>query len=152
MIIWLLFGNFNHSASLLVEYNGENVDIINHMFWRPGRFAGDWLQNKQFSQSAVDLMHFCNVLYDELHQYQSKADSKYQLDRWDAGWYQWRKALCGQNAPNKTVADMYTQYKKRHKTLTVELIPQVYELGILPQEVYFNKMKNSKQVRLHSKH
>lgn len=152
MIVWLLFGNFNHSASLLVEYGGENVDIVNHMFWKPGRFAGDWLQDKEFSQSAVDLMTFCNVLYDELQQYKSKAESKYQLDRWDAGWYQWRKALCGQNAPNKTIADMYTQYKKKHKLLTSVLIPQIYSLGILPQEIYFDKMKNSKQVRLHSKH
>jgi len=149
LIMWLLFSNFNHSASLECKFMDTHYDIQNHFFWKEGRFAGDWLKGRSFGDEAVAILQHCNKLYDMLQQYSVTASPDYQLSRWDAGWYQWRKALCGKNSPNKVIVEMYSQYKKKHKALTDALVPKVYELGVLPREMYFDKMKNSKQVRLH---
>jgi len=150
MMVWMLFSNFNHSASIVATYNNAEFDIKNHFYWRDGLIS-EWLDGKSFSTEAQSVIQHCNNLYDILHEYQNLADAKYQLDRPDAGWYQWRKALCGQNAPNKMITVMYTEYKRKHKSLTNILVPMVYELDVLPKEVYFAKMKNSKQVRLHTR-
>jgi hypothetical protein len=149
MIIWLLFGNFNHSAGLDVSYNGQNYNIVNHFAWRTESFTREWLKSHQFSPEANELIDYCNHLIDTLEEYKESADSKYQLHRPDAGWYQWRKALCGQNSPNKSIEDMYKRYKKIHKQLTEILIPQIYTLGILPNNQIELVVKNSKLKRLH---
>lgn len=149
MIVWLLFSNFNHTSSVSVVYDNKFVDIQNHFYWKDGIIA-DWLINNNIGIEAQQVVNHCNNLYNMLQPYKNNADSKYQLSRADAGWYQWRKALCGQNAPNQIIADMYSEYKKIHKTLTQALMPMVYELHVLPKEEYFSKMKNSKQNRLHT--
>lgn len=148
IILWLLFSNFNHSSSLVVNYNEEKVNIKNHFFWLDG-YVSEWLAEHTINEQAMDLLNHCNTLYETLLPYKHLADSKYQLERYDAGWYQWRKALCGQNSPSIMINSMYTEYKKKHKELTNVLIPMVYDLNILPKEVHFSKMKNSKQSRLH---
>jgi hypothetical protein len=150
LIVWLLFSNFNHSASLIANYNGEQVDIKNHFFWLGG-YVNEWLSNNEINSHSSELLKHCNLLYEMLLPYKHLAEAKYQLNRDDSGWYQWRKALCGQNAPSQLINSMYTEYKQKHKSLTNVLVPMVYDLNILPKEVYFSKMKNSKQVRLHTK-
>jgi len=149
IIIWLLFGNFNHSAGLDVMYDGKSHNIVNHFSWRSPSFTQQWMQSHSFGQEAQDLIDYCNTLVAVLEQYKDGASPQYQLHRPDAGWYQWRKALCGANSPNKTIEDMYKQYKKVHKQLTIALIPQIYALGILPQNNVVLQAKNSKQNRLH---
>jgi len=153
LIAWLLFSNFNHSSSIECSFEGIDYDIKNHFFWRQGTVTSDWLFATKgvLWEESIAVIDYCDKLYDECQnlRHEGKADPKYQVHRADAGWYQIRKAFYSSASPYPELPPLYKQYKQLHKALTQKLIPYVYEMGVLPREVFFDKLKNSKNKRLH---
>jgi len=160
-IVWSLFHGSNNTSSLgNITYKKENYDIPNHFFWmtpaemmeinnlpRPiwqqcrtatTRFVSKWIQGKTFSEDAAALLELGKDLVVSSAPHRMDALPKFQLDRWDAGWYQIRMGLFGsKDVPFQQPIEMVEkmeQFKVAHKELGNRLRPMIYELGFLPTE------------------
>ncbi len=155
-IVWALFHGKNNASSLHpVSYKGVSYDIENQFFWTDPalmnavkdkplpiiqqlktakmRFVTTWLNDNlaQCSPGAQALAQDANLLVLDSLADRKNARAKWQLDRWDAGWYQLRMWI------KEDAKQWEAQLKKitnLHKVLGDKLRPLVYELGCLPQE------------------
>jgi hypothetical protein len=62
---------------------------------------------------------------------------KFQLDRWDSGWYQISRGLFGKDVPfqpSPGMLEMMREFEVQHKTLGDRLRPMIYDLGFLPRQ------------------
>jgi hypothetical protein len=159
-VIWSMFHGSNQTSSLdPVEYKGNSYDIINHFFWfskeqfisipalprniytsagrdRVDRFLPGWLEGKVFSDDAAEVLELGKRLIVESLPKRAHALSKYQLHRWDAGWYQVRMGLYGKDTPFEWTDGMkeaWGKFKVAYAGLTERLRPMIYELGFLPR-------------------
>ena len=163
-VVWSLFHRSNQTSSLgRVEYKDKVYDVPNHFFWidpadvadyeglpaplfrqcqkaKP-RFVAQWLrtrvQGKTFSQDALRVLDLAGDLLRLSASKRPNADPCFQLDRWDAGWYQVRNGLYGKDVPFAKTPEMIAAFEKfqaAYKELTERLRPMVYELGMLPRE------------------
>jgi hypothetical protein len=163
-VVWSLFHGSNQTSSLgKVKYKGTTYDVPNHFFWidpadvadyeglpaplfrqcqkaKP-RFVAQWLrtrvQGKTFSQDALRVLDLAGDLLRLSASKRPNADPCFQLDRWDAGWYQVRNGLYGKDVPFAKTPEMIAAFEKfqaAYKELTERLRPMVYELGMLPRE------------------
>lgn len=164
-IVWSLFHGSNQSSSLHpVSYKGVTYDIVNNFFWTDPalmnavqdkpmpiihqlrtakcRFVTDWL-NANLSLCGPDARHLvedANLLVLNTLPDRKNAQARWQLDRWDAGWYQLRMWIKEDQSAKwgsalKNVTD-------QHKSLGNRLRPMVYELGCLPQERRYEEEEN----------
>lgn len=159
-IVWSLFHGANQTSSLgKVAYKGQVYDIPNHFFWMtpeemlniPGlplriasqceeaapRFVSTWLAERadQFSADARQLLDLGRELVRISGPHRMKPIPKFQLERWDAGWYQIRMGLfAGESWQPQEMTDLMTKFKAEHKLLGDRLRPMIYELGFLPRE------------------
>lgn len=162
-ILWGLFESKNLTSSLgNVLYKGCEYDIANHFFWMTPqemleteglpetiaeecysaqpRFVSRWLMDhaNQFSDEARDLLELGKDLVRKSVSCRMEASSEYQLNRWDAGWYQIRVGLfTDKNAPFRRSEEMrqvMSQFTAAHKALGNILRPQIYQFGFLPTE------------------
>jgi len=165
-ITWVLFNRFNQTSSLgNVTYKGQVYDIPNHFFWlspeemseipslpRPiwqqcrtakPRFVASWLKDHEedLCEDAQHLLHLGKELVRISAPHRMDALPKFQLDRYDAGWYQIRMGLFGKDIPFKPsegMADLMEEFKVAHKALGDRLRPGIYDLGFLPKETLLN--------------
>jgi hypothetical protein len=162
-IVWVLFNRFNQTSSLGdVTYKGQVYDIPNHFFWmtpeemmqidglpRPiwqqcrtakPRFVSQWLTERrgQFSPDALALLELGKDLVWASAPHRMDALPKFQLDRWDAGWYQIRMGLFGKkDVPFQQPTEMMElmeRFKVAYRELGERLRPMIYTLGFLPSE------------------
>lgn len=156
-IVWALFSGRNNTSSLHpVSYKGTTYDIENHFFWTDParmnavqdkpmpiihqlrtaqrRFVTDWLNANlaQCSPDAQQLVQAANLLVLDTLPDRKNAQAKWQLDRWDAGWYQLRMWV-SRDVANKWGARLKQVYDL-HRTLGARLRPLVYDLECLPVE------------------
>lgn len=146
-VIWSLFAPSNQTVSLRdVAYEGEVYRIKNNFFpfllaelqnWRctsseirwqiamahEDRFAALWLKNRELSVEASAVLTAGRELYKRFYAELDTLDvRRWKIADWDAGWYQVRMAL-------GATVDL--------SALSAKLLPQIYELGFLRDEVKY---------------
>lgn len=146
-VIWSLFAPSNATVSLRnVEYEGEVYRIPNNFFpfllaelqnWRctsaeirwqiarthEDRFAALWLKNRELSIEAATVLSAGRELYRRFYAELELLDvRRWKIADWDAGWYQVRMSL-------GAAVDL--------TALSAKLLPQIYELGFLRDEVKY---------------
>jgi hypothetical protein len=158
--VWTLFHGSNQTSSLgKVAYDNVTYDIPNHFFWiepkdmvdwtglpapifrqcekaKP-RFVAPWLKGQTFSTDARAVLEAGTDLVRLGASKRSHAEHKFQLDRWDAGWYQIRNGLYGKDVPFQATPEMVAAletFQNAYRALTERLRPLVYSLGMLPAE------------------
>ena len=146
-VIWSLFAPSNQTVSLRnVEYEGEVYRLKNNLFpftleelrrWkisdadirtqifmaREDRFAATWIKNQKLSAQALAVLSAGRELYKKFYAELSTLNvRKWKIEDWDAGYYQVRMAL-GASLNLEALSD--------------KLLPQIYELGFLRDEVRY---------------
>ena len=145
--VWSLFAPSNQTVSLRnVEYAGELYQIRNNFYpfllaevreWkcsslemaarlelaREDRFAALWLSKHELSAESAQIVAAARELYKKFYAESTRLDlQRWKIADWDAGWYQIRMAL-GEST------DL--------SALSAKLLPQIYELGFLRNEVRY---------------
>ena len=145
-VVWSLFAPSNQTVSLRdVEYEGEIYQITNNfypfllsevrgweisspsirweLFRAQDRFAALWLSEQKISPAAAQVIESGRELYRRFYKELPGLDvRRWKIETWDAGWYQIRMAL-------EARIDL--------TTLSEKLLPQIYELGFLRDEVKY---------------
>lgn len=148
-VIWSLFSPSNQTVSLRdVEYEGEIYQIANNFYpfllsevrgWEcssiriaerletatEDRFAAKWLENHrmELSLESKAVINAGREIYKRFYAELVRLDvRKWKIENWDAGWYQIRKSLGAS-------VDL--------TALSAKLLPQIYELGFLRDEVRY---------------
>ena len=146
-VIWSLFSSSNQTVSLRnVEYEGEIYQIRNNFYpfllsevsgWdcsslemarrletaTEDRFAALWIKNNRLSSEAAAILESARTIYKKFYASLNKLDVlRWKIESWDAGWYQIRMSL-GESLNLETLSD--------------KLLPQIYELGFLRDEVRY---------------
>ena len=146
-VVWSLFAPSNQTASLRnVEYEGTVYQIKNNFFpfalseiqawecsepqirWQIARateerFAAAWLKKNRaaLSAEAAAVLNEARAIYKKFYAELMTLDRRrWKIEDWDAGWYQVRMALGA---------------KIDLKALSEKLLPQIYELGFLRDEL-----------------
>lgn len=148
-VVWSLFASSNQMVSLReVEYLGVKYEIVNNFYpfmleevrkWScsspkmrisiyravEDRFAALWLK-KHVSELSAESLAIINAGREIYKRFYAELDSsdvrRWKIDSWDAGWYQIRMSLGAS-------VDL--------TALSAKLLPQIYELGFLRDEVRF---------------
>ena len=124
----------------MLETEGLPETIAEECYSAQPRFVSRWLMDhaNQFSDEARDLLELGKDLVRKSVSCRMEASSEYQLNRWDAGWYQIRVGLfTDKNAPFRRSEEMrqvMSQFTAAHKALGNILRPQIYQFGFLPTE------------------
>lgn len=148
-VIWSLFAASNQTVSLRdVEYEGEVYQIRNNFYpfalseiknWScsspdirlqifrasEDRFAALWIKKHRadLSAEALAVLAAGRELYKKFYAALEQLNvRKWQIANWDAGWYQIRMSLGAS-------VDL--------SALSAKLLPQIYELGFLRDEVIY---------------
>ena len=148
-VIWSLFAPSNQTVSLRnVEYEGEVYQIRNNFYpfmltevksWECSlpsmrleifrateeRFAALWIKKHraELSTEALAVLDTARTIYKKFYlELESLDVRKFKIEAWDAGWYQIRMSL-------GTTIDL--------SALSEKLLPQIYDLGFLRDEVRY---------------
>jgi len=148
-VIWSLFAPSNQTVSLKnVEYEGEIYQIANNFYpfeleevksWEctmpamrmeifraaEDRFAAKWIKKHrdELSTAAISVLEAARTIYKRFYLELERLDvARWKIESWDAGWYQIRMSL------GATL---------NLEELSAKLLPQVYELGFLRDEVRY---------------
>lgn len=160
-VVFAIFHGKNQSSSLAnIKYKDKVYDIPNEFFWmtreemlgikglplalynkvkaaKEDRFAAKWLQGKKFSEDAQKVLEAGKQMVVTSIARREDAEDKFQLGRWDAGWYQVRMGLYGKGVKFKKTEEMEAAaeaFSVAYKSLGDRLRPMIYELGCLPEE------------------
>ena len=159
-VIYALFHNSNQTSSLgPVEYKGKTYDITNEFFWltveelqaddrlpypmyvqlkrAEDKFVAKWLEEHEdeLSDDAKHVLHLGKRLLLSSLPVRENADEKYQLHRWDAGWYQVRNGLYDKNITFQQTGEMievWMEFKEAYKDFKERLRPGIYDYDFLP--------------------
>lgn len=148
-VIWSLFAPSNQTVSLKnVEYEGEIYQIANNFYpfllsevksWEctlpalrmeifravEDRFAALWIKKHrdELSAEALAVLEAARTIYKRFYSELERLDvARWKIESWDAGWYQIRMSL------GATL---------NLEELSAKLLPQIYELGFLRDEVRY---------------
>jgi len=158
-VAWFIASGSNHSSSMgPFEYNGSIVELTNEFLWMSpkelvdingmsddSRFAANldrrhpftsWLSAQEFSVDAEHTLQYMRDAIIETSSLRKQADPKYQLNRWDAGWYQIRMGLLWERGAKKRANGLvagYRDFKRQHAQLRQRLQDGVYDFGVLPR-------------------
>ncbi len=146
-VVWSLFAPSNQTVSLRdVEYEGEIYRMPNNFFpfelaevrrWEcssptirmqlaratEDRFAATWLAGRELSTAAREVLAAGRAVYKKFFAQLETLDvARWKISDWDVGWYQIRMAL-------GATVDL--------SALSAKLLPQIYELGFLRDEVRY---------------
>lgn len=156
-VIWSLFSNSNQTVSLRnVEYEGEIYRMKNNLYpfkiaevslWensspdiklqiaieREERFAAEWILNnkKNFSAESLSVLSCGREIYKNFYANMLEINfAKWKIFDWDAGWYQVRMSL-------KENGFDFEKFSAEFRKLGEKILPQIYELGFLRDEVKY---------------
>lgn len=153
-VIYSIFSAGSQQSSLRsIEYKGNSYDIKNQFFFesranmiqyaednfnnkayadayigKDEAYAYNLLTNLNLSKEANDVLQYARLIIKETYKYReefNKNEPKYQINNWDAGWYQIKALL---NEYSKEMLDKFNSY---FKILENKMRPKVYELGFL---------------------
>ena len=157
-VIWSLFSNSNNTAAISnVEYEGNIYQIKNNFFpfkiaevesWNcsdaeirekiylaairnDDRFVAKWISEQKFSDEALKVLTLGKRIYQKFYDHLNELDrKKFKIDTYDVGWYQIRMSLAEKNLFDD-------QISAAMKILGEKLLPQIYDLGFLQDEVIY---------------
>ena len=87
------------------------------------RFAALWIKNNRLSTEAASVLSSARAIYKKFYAELNKLDvERLKIEDWDAGWYQVRMSL-------GVSIDL--------GALSTKLLPQIYELGFLRDEIRY---------------
>lgn len=158
-VIYALFHGANYSSSLdPVEYKGQTFELFNQFFWVDPKtfdkiqgmppktvtaalkaktpFVVDWMKDKQFSPDAQAVLDAATEMFIAGASKRNSADHKYQLHRWDAGWYQVRFGLYGKDIKFQKTSAMEKaeeKFKTAYAAFSDRMHELMYELDVLPR-------------------
>ncbi len=98
---------------------------------REERFAAEWIEKnrKNFSAESLKVLNSGREIYKKFYENFFEINfAKWKIFDWDAGWYQVRMSL------KETGAD-FEKFSEELKKLGEKILPQIYELGFLRDEV-----------------
>ena len=148
-VIWSIFSPSNQTVSLRnVEYEGKIYRMPNNFYpfmleevknWeisdadiklqvelaREDRFLAKWIEKNfaDFSTEAREVLRLGKKLYKKFYLELENLDrKKYRVEDWDAGYYQVRMSL-GESVNIKNLGE--------------KILPQIYELGFLRDEMKY---------------
>ena len=160
-IVWALFNGSNQSSSIKATYKDRDWDIKNEFFWlsrefiteveelpsqvgtqadkSTERFIATWLEENRshFSSDIIELLDLAKELVRVSAWARPHADPRFQLMRWDAGWYQIRMGLFGADTKfekTQIMIDTMRKFQAAYQLITNRLRPMIYEFGYLPKE------------------
>ncbi|MBR1729800.1 MAG: hypothetical protein IJ728_09790 [Selenomonadaceae bacterium] len=165
-VIWSLFSNSNNTAAISnVEYEGniyqiknnffpftlefidcfhcDDVEIRNQIYLavrrNDDRFVAKWLveNHNSFSVEALGVLTVARRIYKVFYEHVGRLNKqKYKISTWDAGWYQIRMSLneAGYMDGRNGLTENLQITMKR---LSDKLLPQIYDLGFLQDEVIY---------------
>ena len=146
--VWSLFDSKNQTVAMRdVEYQGRVYQIVNHFCPFPigemcptmsplpagegtfvNSFVADWLAKRTLSTVAQAVLTSARIVYqfyfENLH---LLPREKFKIATYDTGWYQIRQALLDA----KLGADLLAELKQRHDQLKEQILPQLYDYGIV---------------------
>ena len=146
--VWSAFADSNNTCSLKeVVYQGETYRVRNQLFpfsrreadgWSGEDFAfaeeGEsffrlWAEKREFSDAAQKLMQAARKFYAYCYR-TGKAEI------WDAGYAQLKAAVTEDEGGRALLSAL----KKAHRALGKKLLPEIYSLGFVPEDVnYFEE-------------
>ena len=163
-VIYALFNGADYSSSLdPVEYTDKKgvkrtFELFNQFFWMDPKtfskiagmppktvaaalkaktpFVVDWMKDKQFSPDAKEVLYAAMEMFTASGQKRNSADHKYQLHRWDAGWYQVRFGLYGKDIKFKPTPAMMAaekHFKAAYEPFANRMRELMYTLDVLPR-------------------
>jgi len=157
-VIYALFNGKNYASSLdPVEYKGRTFELRNQFFWltadffkqitglpqkiaaraKDDPFVAKWLKGKTFSPDAETVLDAATQMVVTSAGKRGAADPKYQLHRWDAGWYQIKFGLFAKDVkftPTPEMTAAKTAFDTAYDKLKERMRPMLYELDVLPAE------------------
>ncbi|MBR1396091.1 MAG: hypothetical protein IJ563_00965, partial [Selenomonadaceae bacterium] len=161
-VIWSLFSNSNNTAAISnVEYEGSIYQIKNNFYpfllsvvdtWycsdadirqsiqlasirNDDRFAARWIKNNNdiLSQESIKVIGGGVLIYKDFYAKLNQLNRpKFKIDTWDAGWYQIRMSL---NDANLLDDKLNSNFQSAMKALGDKLLPQIYDLGFLQNDI-----------------
>ena len=159
-VVWSLFAGSNCTSAMRdVEYEGVVYRIKNNLYpfsideigdWQcsvpelffaleqdEDRFAAKWLQEHELSEEAKAVLDSARPIYREFYAQLIELDRKqFRLEAWDVGWYQVRNAL---KDADLLTPELLALFRAAFERLGEKLLPQIYSLGFLRDEVtYFD--------------
>ena len=156
-VMWSIFANSNQTVSLRsVEYEGEKYRIKNNFYpilllelknfeildadmrlqiemEREDRYLAKWikLNEKEFSAESLGVWAEGKKIYKDFYKnYYEINLAKWKILDWDAGWYQVRMSL-------KEIGYNFEKFAEEFRALGEKILPQIYELGFLRDEVKY---------------
>lgn len=165
-VIWSLFAPSNQTVSLRnVNYEGKDYQLKNNLFpfltdeikaWKlptemayqletmkEERFAALWLEkhSAEISPEGRAVLAAAKEIYKIFYENFNELDVvDLKIEDWDVGWYQVRMAIKNfTDEKNKSLqsAIKILSEKSEIKILSEKLLPQIYELGFLRDEVIY---------------
>ena len=152
-IVYSLFESKSNQSSLRqVEYKGKLWDIKNEFFWMPKdtmmalaeEFSNDYcyndarvsqeryvygiLKDMELSAEAKAVLDKARELVAKSFKYRqmfNEEHPEYQVNVWDAGWYQVKAIL------KEYMKDELKEFNDLYKKLAEKMLPVVYEVGFL---------------------
>ena len=156
-VIWSLFAPSNQTVSLRnVKYEGQTYQLQNNLYpfliseikkWampaeiaiqlellQEDRFAAKWLENHSadLTIEGAEVLEAARAIYKIFYEKLDELDTaSLKIENWDAGWYQIRMAI------KNLILEENTALQTAFKKLGEKLLPQIYELGFLRDEVIY---------------
>lgn len=160
-VIYSLFENAAYQSSLRnIKVSGQTYNIINQFFFMSNdemrdladkiyndnvfkdtklfqgeRFMYNYLKNRSLTSEGMAVFEKARELVVKSFEYRADFDEsnpEYQINTWDAGWYQ-IKALI-----KKYLGNELKEFNDLFNILSIKMKPQVYELGFLKKESYYS--------------
>ena len=157
-VVWSLFADSNHTASLRnIKYKGKTFQIINHFFpfkvsvvkkWEisdsdisrsltldtDDRFVAKWLAERKLDSASEKLLEIGQKIYKSFFaNFKDLPTAKYKVEHWDAGWWQVRRCLVEAGLETERL-DEVEQIKKQ---LGAEINKGALDLGIVASTSLF---------------
>jgi hypothetical protein len=151
-VVWSLFADSNHTASLRnVAYKGQTFHITNHFFpypadlvkrWRTSdsditssiktdsadRFMATWLATQKFDSEETALLEIGREIYEAFFaDFKDLPTSKYKVAHWDAGWWQIKRCLVEAGLQSERFAQM----EEPKKQIGAKIREEALSLGFI---------------------
>lgn len=160
-VVWSAFADANNTVSLKnIKYRGEIYQIPNNLYpflikeiknWKcsvdsislqissanEDRFLAKWLQNKNLSKEAKNVLEKGKELYKYFYKEICNTHwMNFKIENWDVGLWQIKQALKQADLGIEELNNL----KSAHKELGKKLLPQIYKYGFINKDIeLFNK-------------
>lgn len=151
-VVWSLFADSNHTASLRnVAYKGQTFQITNHFFpypadlvkgWRASdsditrsiktdaadRFVATWLATQRLDSDETALLEIGREIYEAFFaDFKDLPTSKYKVAHWDAGWWQIKRCLVEAGLQS----ERFAQIEEIKRQIGAKITEEALSLGFI---------------------